>query len=38
MIKAVAKKAKVDWYYASQVVEELVLTGTLIDPGILKLQ
>ena len=34
----VARKAKVGWEYASRVVEELVRTGTLIDPEILKQQ
>jgi transposase len=37
-ILAVAKKAKVGWDYASKVVDELVLTGTLIDPDIVQQQ
>ena len=37
-IRAVAKKAKVDRAYASKVIDELVLTGTLIDPDTIKQQ
>jgi hypothetical protein len=37
-INAVAKKAKVSRMYASLVIEELHLTGTLIDPKIIKEQ
>jgi transposase len=35
-IRAVAKEAKVERTYASKVVEEFVLTGTLIDPETIK--
>jgi hypothetical protein len=38
MTKAVAKKAKVGRTYASVVIEELLRTGTLIDPEIIKQQ
>jgi hypothetical protein len=34
--RAVATKAKVRKGYASKVIEELVRTGTLVDPEILK--
>jgi transposase len=36
--RAVAEKARVDKRYASKVIEELVRTGTLTDPEILKQQ
>jgi transposase len=35
-IKAVAEKARVGRTYATQVIEELLATGTLIDPRIIK--
>jgi hypothetical protein len=38
MTTAVAKKAKVGSTYASQVIQEFLLTGTLIDPEIIKQQ
>jgi hypothetical protein len=38
MATSVAKKVKVGCTYASQVIQEFLLTGTLIDPEIIKKQ
>jgi hypothetical protein len=34
----VAKVAKVSWKYAAKVVDEITITGNLIDPAIQKVE